>query len=214
MQSEQKRIRAGRVEEIDPTGGEWVYVDPGFSCSRRTCGLLTGTGETRVLTFGELTRELVGLARHPGPALHLVIEAPLSIAFNSAGNPAGRSIERRGSQVRYWYAGLGCAVLVASTHLVRALTDAVPAREIRLFEGFVSFKNRRIASDHCADVRRLEAVVHGQAGAGRIVTPDQLPVSRDHIVLSAFAVAGMDYGTPPVVEAGSQVATGSAGLDA
>lgn len=196
-------IRAGCVEEIDPAIGYWIYVDPGFSSTKRSCGLLLGDGAPTLHTFAEMSRALVAIARSSGPAVNLVVEAPLSVAFSAAGNPIGRSVERRGSKVRYWYTGLGCAVLVASTHLMRALTDACPVREIRLFEGLVSFKDRGQVSDHCADVLRLHAVVHGMAGAGNIVPPSALLSSPSHTLRSAFHVAGMDYGMPPVIEASS-----------
>lgn len=193
-------IRAGRVDEIDRSRGDWVIVDPGFSSAKRSCGVMVRTESPEVCTFGELTHCLVALAAVPGPPLHLVIEAPLSIAFNAGGNPVGRSIERRGSQVRYWYAGLGCAVLVATTHLLRALFESERSRDVLLFEGLVSFKDRARPSNHCEDVVRLAAVLDRLADSGRIVPPEALLADHGHTLMSAFRASGMDFGVPPVLE--------------
>ena len=110
-------IRAARTEDATRSSGEWVFVDPGFSRNSKSCGLLAGDGEPSQLTFAQLQRSLVALATSGGGPLNVVIEAPLSIAFGASGNPIGRSIEKRNGQSRYWYVGLGCSVLVATTAL-------------------------------------------------------------------------------------------------
>jgi len=197
-----KTIRAGRTNDIDPNSGEWVFVDPGFSQSARSCGFLLADGDPQRLTFSDLTNALLERTRGPNRPLNLVIEAPLSVAFGANGNPQGRSIERRNGQSRYWYVGLGCTVLVAATHLLRALSDSDGNREVRLFEGFVSFKPKGVASDHCRDVLDLRAIVRGEPQAGRIIAPEALPLSPEDRLVSAFKVAGMDFGLPPVLVVG------------
>lgn len=193
-------IRAACLEEATPASGYWVFVDLGFARSSKSCGLLAGTEDPRELTFAELTSALVRLVSDSGEPINLVIEAPLSVAFNLAGNPTGRSIEKRGGQTRYWYVGLGCCVLVAATYLVRALVDSQPKREIRLFEGLVSFKPKGVASSHAQDVRSLRDVIFSpHLDTGRVIAPHQLAMSNKDRIESAFAVAGMDFGIPPVV---------------
>lgn len=195
-------IRAGLVTEATPESGEWAFVDPGFSSKARSCGLLGSSGEPSRLTFAQLQAALVSLVRLEGQALNLAIEAPLSVAFSPLGNPVGRSVELRNGQARYWYVGLGCSVLVATTYLIRAITDAQPRREVRLFEGLVSFKAKGLPSNHCADVTSLKAVVWRQQGLGSIIAPQQLAISPNDTLASAFLVAGMNYGVPPVIAVG------------
>lgn len=195
-------IRAGHVAEASPQSGEWVFVDPGFASKSRSCSLLESHGVPARFTFSELRSRLVALASAGVLPLNLVLEAPLSVAFGPTGNPVGRSIELRNGQSRYWYVGLGCSVLVSATYLLRALTEARLAREVRLFEGFVSFKPKGVASNHCADVSNLRQVIWGEHNLGRIVPPEALAVSPEHTLLSAFVVAGMNYGVPPVITVG------------
>jgi hypothetical protein len=196
------RIRAGQIAEADLSSGAWAFVDPGFSRNAKSCGLVDADGEPSRLTFAQLEAELVALVRRAGGPLNLVIEAPLSVAFGPKGNPVGRSVELRGRQSRYWYVGLGCSVLVAATYLLRALTDACPEREVRLFEGLVSFKPRGTRSSHCDDVLQLRQVILGDRAVGRVVPPEELAGSPEHSLKSAFAVSGMDYGIPPVLVVG------------
>jgi hypothetical protein len=195
-------IRAGLPNEATPHSGDWAFVDPGFASRSRSCGLLLSTGTPVNLTFGELRDRLQAIVCKDGEPLNLVLEAPLSVAFAQSGNPTGRAIERRDGKSRYWYVGLGCSVLVSVTYLMRAISDAGPRREVRLFEGFVSFKPKGRPSNHGDDVMNLRRVIHGEQAVGRVVPPEALASSPEHTVLSAFAVSGMDFGVPPVVAVG------------
>jgi hypothetical protein len=122
------------------------------------------------------------------------------VAFNAHGNPVGRSIEKRNNQSRYWYVGLGCSVLVSTTYLLRALLEAPRSREVRLFEGLASFKPQGQKSLHSNDVLKLRKLVWDQRPElGQIVAAEALAISRQDLVVSAFSVAGMDFGVPPVV---------------
>lgn len=195
-------IRPGRAQDLPPAPGEWVVADVGFSSTDRTCGWLDGDQAPLNRTFAELQEALIATALRVGSPLNLVIEAPLSVAFGAAGNPAGRSIEKHDDgRHRYWHEGLGTTVLLSAMHLLRAVVDARPQREIRLFEGFVSFKPKG-RSDHCRDVLQLVDIAWGRSASGRIVWPDQLKRHPDDCLRSAFAVAGMDFGVPPVLITG------------
>jgi len=195
-------IRAGQTDEATCSTGEWLFVDVGFSSKSRSCALLSGEGEPIELTFSQTKAHLVELAAASTRPLNIVLEAPLSVAFAQTGNPVGRSVELRDGKSRYWYVGLGCSVLVAATYLVRAISDAQRTREIRLFEGLVSFKPKGLASKHSKDVLLLRDIVWNIPGVGRVVPPDELAISSDHTLRSAFAVSGMDYGVPPVIAVG------------
>lgn len=195
-------IRAGDPSEACQKSGEWVFVDLGFSKAAKSCGLLIGNGEPKEVSFSQLKAEVLEIIAADEKPLNLLIEAPLSVAFNVNGNPTGRSVERRKSETRYWYVGLGCSVLVAATYLLRAIHDFSPKREIRLFEGLASFKPKGVPSSHSNDVLKLREVVWRKSESGRIVSLDNLKASDNDHLQSAFLVAGMDFGVPPVVELG------------
>jgi hypothetical protein len=131
----------------------------------------------------------------------LVIEAPLSVCFDSRGNPKGRKIEREDKKHRYWYESLGCSVMVAAMYLVYEIHDAKVSCTVRLFEGFVSFKDSSLVSNHLDDVCSLRDVVRDpQRFSGSILTPDQLKLDPDDVLASAFSVAGIDCGVPAVIK--------------
>lgn len=192
-------IRAARREDFTRDGVDWVFVDPGFAAKAKSCGLLVNDGDARELRFVDLKSELCLLARVGGRPMNLVIEAPLSVAFSDAGNPAGRAFERSNGKSRYWYVGLGCSVLVSATYLVRALVESRPQREIRLIEGFVSFKKKGAKSSHSRDVLDLRRIVQEGAGSIGVLWPEQFRISARDSLRSAFAVSGLDFGIPPVV---------------
>jgi hypothetical protein len=195
-------IRAGSPEDVRPESGEWLFIDVGFSSKGASCGVLGGHKAASSMTFARASEHLVDAADQAGSILNLLIEAPLSVAFNSNGNPTGRTIERLGSQHRYWYEGLGCLVTTATTYLLRALVDSRAPRDIRLFEGFVSFKPKGQRSSHPGDVEVLRAVVFNRArDPGSVVAAEGLKMASADKLHSAFAAAGMDFGVPPVVRA-------------
>jgi hypothetical protein len=194
-------MRAGHLRDVHRDSGEWLFVDIGFAREAKTCGLLQGGGSAEAVTFGVLRDRVVRAAIEGEAApLNLLIEAPLSVAFTTNGNPTGRSIERRPEGTRFWYAGLGCAVLVAATYLVRAIASAKVKREIRIFEGFVTFKPKTARSSHIDDVLHLRDVVwQPEKYPGAITPPEKLALDPTDIVSSAFAVLGLDLGVPPVI---------------
>jgi hypothetical protein len=70
-------------------------------------------------------------------------------------------------------------------------------------EGLVSFKPKGIASSHTADAVALREVVWQEnSSRGRIIAPEELALSEGDRVVSAFRVAGMDFGVPPIVVVG------------
>ncbi len=193
-------IRAGLADEVLRTAGDWLFVDLGFSRASRSCSFLDGDGKPEVLTFGDLVSRVSERTSAPGPRLCLLLEAPLSVAFTFRGNPTGRRPERRGSEHRYWYAGLGTTVLTSATYLLRAVAGRGCGREVLLFEGFASFKAKGRISSHVEDVLRLREVVWSPwAHPGAVIPPDQLTIDPTDRLSSAFAVAGMDFGVPPVI---------------
>lgn len=199
---------AATLADINRWSGDWIFVDIGFSHARRTSGIASGTNDPDEILFSDLPARIANILRSGSGPANLLIEAPLSVAFTVAGNPAPRSIERQGDLRRDWYSGSGAAVLLATIHLLRRLSAAAPARPLRLVEGFLSFKRRRTRLSHAADVARLREVAWSTGTAeGRIVAPGDLKRGPDDTLVSAFAVAGMDSGVPPVVYAGPPFAS-------
>ena len=190
-------------KDVTPNSEEWVFVDMGFSQKSKTCGLAVGDSEPQEVLFSSLAPQIFNVISKGRGPLNLLIEAPLSVAFDAMGNPTGRRIEKRGSDTRYWYVGPGCAVLVATTYLLRDLYEANLTRQVRLFEGFVSFKEQGSPSSHTNDVADLRNIVWGRGQTpGRVVGPNGLKAEKDDFLCSAFAVSGMDLGVPPVVVVG------------
>src|SRR5262249_44539989 len=129
--------------------------------SKRSCGLLIGDEEPQAIRFGDAGKKIIEHIRAKKPPTNLVIEAPLSVCFNEYGNPTGRRFEKEAggkkTKIRYWHVPLGCSVMVAAMYLVRLLSVELPSSRVRLFEGFVSFKDK--PTDHLADVLALRQVV-------------------------------------------------------
>lgn len=198
------------LEDTSRSSGLWVFVDLGFSRQAKSCGFAVDDCPPEELTFGCLVRRTLDVVRSASTPVNLLLEAPLSAAFDKSGNPTGRRIEKRGSQVRYWYLGSACVVLVAATYLLRQVHDAALKEPrniapIRLFEGFVSFKEGRGSSSHVDDVADLRTVAWGRSGVpGKVVWADDLKMNESDTLRSAFAVSGMDLGVPPVVLVGEE----------
>ncbi len=143
-------IRAGSIEELRSASKEddWFFIDLGFSSSKDSNGVVpvSGDGE-RVhelhgpLPYGELLKRLQLVLERARSPLNLVLEAPLSMAFDKDGDPMARSMEKGGKGHRYWYTGPGIPMMTAADRLIRKLREKEEGRrEIRLFEGFVPFK--------------------------------------------------------------------------
>ena len=148
-------IRAGDVSELEKKNSEdWIFVDIGFSSTDRSCGVLKNEEEYQPKTFGQMVDYLKEEISKSSPHLNLVIDAPLSVAFKENGNPVGRRGEKRGSNShRYWNENAGPLTLVATGFLMRALFECERHREVRLFEGFASFKSSTGGNSHEKDVR-------------------------------------------------------------
>ena len=195
-------IYAGKVSEIRWSNGTWLILDIGFSNTKKSCGLLLGDSEPEPLQFGEAICRVITIAKCETP-LNLVIEAPLSVAFNKSGNPKTRSIDKKEGQSRPWYVGPGCAVMVAAMYLLRKLCDSCPSANVRLFEGFVSFKSRENRSSHSDDVKCLrDAIKKEGTKTPHLYKPDELKEDPDDEIKSAFAVMNLqniDLGIPAVI---------------
>ena len=129
---------------------DWYALDIGFSSSKQSSGVYrTDKEEPQLKFYGELFEDIIDFVKKSTRA-GLIIEAPLSCSFNSKGNPCGRSFEKQRTKTRYWFAGLGCAVMSAALFLLHKLHGDPDASEIVLFEGFISFKENPTRHEHDA----------------------------------------------------------------
>ena len=197
------KIRAGKVCEIRCDSGDWLIVDLGFSARRRSCGVLNGlNGSCKPFTFGEFVEVVLGEARKKDISpLNLLIEAPLSVATNQSRNPTRRWFDRRDKQYRDWYYNAGAGLVLASLNLLARLNAGGIRRQVRLFEGFVSFKPKEAQSSHCDDVMKLKSAVC-YPGDACIISHDKDNFKDEDTdcIKSIFTFAGMDFdGIPPVI---------------
>jgi len=196
-------ITAGKKAEAQWGEGNSIFLDIGFSSNGKTCGLAFGDESTQSLKFGDAKSAIVNHIRKRKGSMNLVIEAPLSVCFGPDGNPRGRRIERKDEKARYWYIGAGCAVMTAAMYLIRSIHEAtkdLQGIEIRLFEGFASFKDSGTESNHEGDVRKLrEKVKSSSLHESSIYDSGDLKLCETDEICSAFRVAGMDCGVPAVI---------------
>ena len=140
-------IRAGLTSEINKDSGQWLIVDIGFSSSEPTCGVCKDTEEPKVVTFSKLVELVTQEAqKEKPPTLNLLIEAPLSVAFQKNGNPTRRicdswQVDSKKVKHRDFYVNAGASTLIAALYLLRKLNSCERKRDVRLFEGLVSFKS-------------------------------------------------------------------------
>jgi hypothetical protein len=192
-------IRAGTVEEINWEFGDWIFLDIGFSNKSKSCGILFGDQVPYEAKYNKAVSDICHFLENQEKPSNLVIEAPLSVSFDKDGNPKGRKPEKQEGKTRYWYVGLGCSVMVAATYLLKKISEKAPEKEVRLYEGFVSFKKRNVASNHLEDVLSLRSSVKNPA-KGSIIKPEDFKMDVTDKILSAFKVTGMDYGIPPIIQ--------------
>ena len=200
------QIRAGSVGEIRAGSGEWMIVDLGFSATRPSCGIWTKADGACVVEFGQLVKRVIKEAQKSdsGP-LNLLLEAPLSVAFNNRGNPTRRRCDTNNDgKHRPWYVNAGATTLTAAYHLLWNLCDSPIQREVRLFEGFVSFKEpkdeanpgKKPTNPHIRDVLLLKDAVCCPKTAC-IFSTENL-VQEGETIQSAFAFLCKDP-VPPVI---------------
>jgi hypothetical protein len=90
--------------------------------------------------------------------------------------------------------------MVAALYLVATILRARPKVDVRLFEGFVSFRQVARRRNHCEDVVLLQEVVKNpDRHSESIIAGNALKIDPTDTLNSAFLVAGIDLGVPPVI---------------
>ena len=201
-------IQAGTRAHIGWGDGNWIFLDIGFSANLRSSGLLVGNEMPVAMQYGEARHHIVDHVKRAKSPTCLVVEAPLSVSFNSNGNPTGRLIEKRivegKTTHRYWYEKLGCSVMVAAMYLFRSISEEAPDAHVCLFEGFVSYKDRTLRSDHCADAELLREVVKDPHRFKKCIIEADALARPGHRIISAFDVCGGKCGVPTVIKREAQ----------
>ena len=206
-------IVAGRVNQINGDCGEWLIVDIGFRMEEASCGIWHGPETLDVVTFSKLKQLAIEkVEENDPPFLNLLLEAPLSVAIQTGdelgrrlgGDPARRVCDTYRGKHRDWWYNAGAATLLAAGFLLRELVGR-QNREVRLFEGFASFKSDEVKRQrradplgpHRLDVRDLlRAVTVGDNA--RIFSPEELQEPEGQRVESPFPF--FDRGlVPPVI---------------
>jgi hypothetical protein len=130
-----------------------LAVDMGFSGKSASSGYAyraAGEQQTRSenKTFADCLQTVAEQIDRAGDVL-LIIEAPLSAAFDGKGNPQPRGAFESSPKPRWWSLGPGAAMSLAAMHFLKRLASQIPAsRKCFLVEGYVVGAN----SGHDADV--------------------------------------------------------------
>ncbi len=143
----------------------WIFLDIGFSGRKgsyqaaKTSGLILPDGDAELCSWSESIDKIAAAVTDAKFPLHIMIEAPLSVAFSAIGDHATRSFERRGAGVRPWYSGAGAGTLLAAQMMLWKLLHSKKGGLV-LYEAFISFKKG--ATDHIEDARKMRGIIqHG-----------------------------------------------------
>ena len=135
-----------------------LAVDMGFSGKSASCGYAyraAGDQQTRseIKTFADCLQAVAEQISRAGDLL-LVIEAPLSAAFDSKGNPQSRGTFESSPKPRWWSLGPGAAMSLAAMHFLKRLASPFSAsRKCYLVEGYV------VGADSGHDAGVAEALI-------------------------------------------------------
>lgn len=169
-----------------------LAIDLGFSGTRPTCGAAyRAQGSNRVvrqrLKFGECVDFSLKTLAACSEAV-VIIEAPLSAAFDAEGNPQARGVFETAPKPRWWSIGPGAAMALAAQYFLRAL-DQVSTSDARhhLIEGFVtgadSGDDAEVAERLIESVKSPQKATWHQPAGGRLVSIlDWLDPANVHLI--------------------------------
>lgn len=169
-----------------------VAVDLGFSGSIKSCAVATRDPKLRTCTaekmrFAECVDFVVSRLSSFKRCV-LIVEAPLSAAFDHLGNPAPRGSFESRPKPRWWSIGAGAAMALAAQYLLRECCVTVPPSSRQyLIEGFVTGAD---SGDHAVVAKRLlETFLSGgntkwvePAGANRVSIMEWLGAQRPQLI--------------------------------
>ena len=113
----------------------------GVSGSSKSCGVALAVPgeelEAEAYHYGNAAATVADfLKKHRGGVV--ILEAPLSAAFNTKGNPRPRGDFEDGDRPRWWSFGAGAQMALSALYFCRRLDEFLPKNLlIHLIEGFV-----------------------------------------------------------------------------
>ena len=211
-------IVAGTIDDISIESEEWLIIDIGYSKSRPTNAIWWSDGTVCSRTvcsmyYRQVKPFVIEKAQlNPRRVLNLTIEAPLSAAFDSEGEPTTRLCDELPNPIgeeldtRHWLANAGPSTLLLAGFLLQDLhEDNIGKRRIKLFEGHVSFKNKeshkprfkKAKNSHEADVLAIKHEIE-QGTECNIFDEARLRGGQDLTLQSPFGFLNGDL-IPPVI---------------
>ena len=118
-----------------------VAVDMGFSGKSKSCGVALAAPDenpsAKPYHFGTAAKTAAEFLRDNRGGV-LILEAPLSGAFDAKRNPRARSGFEDGEKPRWWSFGAGAQMALAALYFCRRLDELLPKNlGVHLVEGFV-----------------------------------------------------------------------------
>jgi homospermidine synthase len=205
MESKVIKIIAGTKEDIISKkilDENLMILDIGFSNKAKSCGLIINDDFHEELTFSDAKKKIIEFIKNNNKlTINLVIEASLSITFDKKGNPKGRKIEKEESKTRYWYYGAASTVTLATMELIKAISILRIDATVRLFEGFISFKEKDSKNNkngHLNDAQLLKNTIENPK-EGSVIEENNNKMSDSDVLKSSFDVMGLNVGVPAVI---------------
>ena len=185
-------IIAGEYGDIKWGSGDWIIIDMGFANRTNSCGVAIGSAKARRFWFGDLVKKVIEEAqKKKREELNLLLEAPLSMAFDHKENPVKRSFE---DLDHAWYRNSGAAMMLAAIRLIDRLDSSDRKREVRLFEAYAPLKG----ANHARVAAALRKVVKRPIPDRFVKACDIAPTSK--CLIPAYRVTNGDRKIPPVVK--------------
>ena len=186
------KIRAGKVCNINMESGDWFIVDIGWV----NYGIAINQDPADQVGRRELVRQLVGRATEgTSRPLNLLLEAPLSMAFDPDGNPMIRGFETpEGIGPRRWYFNAGASTMHSAATILDELSRCRLRRRIRLFEGFAPLQGADDAE--VADMLR-QLILNPYPGA--IIPPNQIIAPEAGTLRPIIGISEREPRIPPVI---------------
>lgn len=180
---------------INPT--DWIFIDIGFGGRKNDGRIGKSTGlklpglKSSNETWADTSRKIVDFLEQRDSAVNIMIEAPLSVAFDISGNPAPRSFEKTNKGARYWYVPMGTNVAMSALLMLGNIRKNLTTK-VNLFEAIVSFKTRK--TDHSSDTEAMfDAVINSSMQPLK-----DFRQKPSDIVESLGSRVNWDFGIPPV----------------
>lgn len=156
---------SSKAEASALLGSPLLAVDMGISGSSKSCGvaqMMSAGPIGQKHYFSDAIRTVADFFRsHKGGVL--ILEAPLSAAFDKDGNPCARGDFEKVGKPRWWNLRAGASMALASLHFCHRLRELLPQDiGIQLVEGFVVGQD---SVDHDIVAARLAEAFHNPEGS-------------------------------------------------